>query len=61
MGPSCTITDILVVADDALDASTVEQLATLHGSGALQAAFMASASLDNIPRLIDRRQRRRGN
>lgn len=60
-GQSCAITDILVIADDALDALTAEQLATLHGSGALRAAFMASASLDNIPRLIDRRQQRHGN
>lgn len=59
-GQSCTITDILVVADDALDALTADQLATLHTSGALRAAFMASASLDNIPRLIDRRQQRHG-
>ncbi|MEH3038763.1 MAG: SapC family protein [Sphingomonas paucimobilis] len=59
-GQSCAITDILVVADDALDALTAEQLATLHASGALRAAFMASASLDNIPRLIDRRQQRHG-
>ncbi|KQM28549.1 MULTISPECIES: SapC family protein [unclassified Sphingomonas] len=59
-GQSCTITDILVVADDALDALTADQLAALHVSGALRAAFMASASLDNIPRLIDRRQQRHG-
>ncbi len=59
-GQSCTITDILVVADDALDALTADQLAKLHSSGALRAAFMASASLDNIPRLIDRRQQRHG-
>ena len=60
-GQSCAITDILVIADDALDALTAEQLAMLHASGALRAAFMASASLDNIPRLIDRRQQRHGN
>jgi len=60
-GQSCAITDILVIADDALDALDAGQLASLHASGALRAAFMASASLDNIPRLIDRRQQRHGN
>lgn len=57
-GQTCAIADILVIADDRLDALDADTLATLHRSGALRAAFMASASLDNIPRLIERRQRR---
>lgn len=57
-GQRCAIADILVIADDRLDALDAATLATLHQSGALRAAFMASASLDNIPRLIERRQRR---
>ncbi len=59
-GQTCAIADILVIAEDRLDALDADELATLHRSGALRAAFMAIASLDNIPRLIERRRQRHG-
>lgn len=57
-GETLEIDEVLVIAEDrlaALDAATLE---TLHRSGALRAAFMVAASLDNINRLIERHQRR---
>ncbi|WP_283514388.1 SapC family protein [Sphingomonas sp. 2R-10] len=59
-GQTCAVEGIFVIDEDRLDTLDADALATLHRSGALRAAFMAVASLDNMPRLIDRRRQRHG-
>ncbi len=59
-GQTCAVEDVFVIAEDCVDALDADALATLHRSGALRAAFMALASLDNMPRLIERRRQRHG-
>jgi hypothetical protein len=59
-GQTCAIEGIFVIPEDRIDALDADALATLHRSGALRAAFMALASLDNMPRLIERRRQRHG-
>ncbi|MEP9400474.1 SapC family protein [Sphingomonas sp. VNH70] len=57
-GETMVIEDVLIVAEDRLAALDGQVLADLHRSGALRAAYMVAASLDNIARLIARHQRR---
>jgi hypothetical protein len=52
------LSDVFVVDQEALAGLAGEQLQQLHASGVLRAAIFASASLGNIPHLVDRKNQR---